>query len=173
MKERLPSSRSRLLVPRKISSMRKKSGSAPASLSLSCPGRPLGRPPVDPPLIQRLQQRLEPFDLRIEIGDAVGDRVADFDAGEEAEEIGLKQGRVDRPAGKGQRQVDAQRLEKGALAGHVGAGEDDDLAQVIHGEVVADLFVVGQERMAQSGGGEYRRFRRRIRWRVKQTSGCV
>ncbi len=129
--------------------MRKKSGSAPASLSPSCPLLLAVCLSIDPPLIQRLQQRLEPFDLRIEIGDAVGDRVADFDAGEEAEEIGLKQGRVDRPAGKGQRLVDAQRLEKGALAGHVGAGEDDDLAQMIHGEVVADLFVVGQERVAQ------------------------
>ena len=54
--------------------------------------------------------------------------------------------------------VDADGAEQGALAGHVGAGDEQEGARRADGNVVADAEVGRQQRMAERDTGDLWRF---------------
>ena len=99
---------------------------------------------------QVIEQGAQALHLGIEIGDAIHHRIADFDAGEETEAQGMQCLDIDHTTGIGQRQVYTKRLEQRTLAGHVRAGEDRHLAQVVDGEIIAHFTLIWQERVADA-----------------------
>ncbi len=56
---------------------------------------------------------------------------------------------ADGSAGHGEGGVDADGAHEGALAGHVGAADEEDLGWAADADVVANAFCGGDERMAE------------------------
>ncbi len=58
--------------------------------------------------------------------------------------------RAHRRAGQSQHRVDANRAQKGAFAGHVGAADHQHLALPVQLHVIAHTVVLQDQRMAQA-----------------------
>ena len=98
---------------------------------------------------QLIQQDLQTLDFGVEIGNTLRHGVADLDTGEEAKQISLQQLRVDHTASVGQCQIHAQRAQKGALARHVGSGNNRYFAQTLGSKIVANFVGIGQQWVAE------------------------
>ena len=109
-------------------------------------------------LLQLVDDELQAFQFGEEVGLVVGQGVAGAQTGDEADGRQLHLGGADRGTDAGQEIVDAYGAQIGALARHVGTGDDDELRAAGHLEIIAHTAFGGHQRMAQGGGTEAERF---------------
>ena len=103
-------------------------------------------------LLGEVAEVAEPGDLGVEAGAALLQGVVDEDAGSDLEGGELEALGADRSAGHGEDGVDADGAHEGALAGHVGAADEQGSGVAGDADVVADALCGGDERVAEGFG---------------------
>jgi hypothetical protein len=101
-----------------------------------------------------LDEGFEAFDFGEELGFALGEGVSDDDGSAEVEGGQPEGFGRDRSAGKSEDGVDADGAEEGGFAGHVGAGDEEELRVGVEGDVVGDGGGSGEEWVGEGFGGE-------------------
>ena len=118
-------SRSRLLVPLKISSIRNRTGGEAMFLG-------------------GIEDRFEPFHLGVEERQTGIERIVDADAAGQPTPGPLQRMGADRGAGLRQTEIDADRSQERTLAGHVGAGNQMDGAESLQMHLVCNTVLSRQ-----------------------------
>ncbi len=115
----------------------------------------------------------EAGDLGVEAGAAFLEGVVDEDAGSDLEGGELEALSADGRAGHGENGVDADGAHESALAGHVGAADEEGAGFAGDVDVVADAFGGGDEGMAEGFGFERRRGRHGVGHEVREWIGWM